>query len=139
MRRSAAAARYAAIQDSVASAQDIEIRAFTYVNGLLAAAGQGKAARVAALYKTHRLWSLLLDDLLAEGNRLPPELKGRLVSLGLWAQRESLARMSDDGSVEPLIALHRDLAEGLAAQRRGPGASGDGGGPVAIPFAASVA
>ncbi|MBW8270437.1 flagellar biosynthesis regulator FlaF [Caldovatus aquaticus] len=134
-----AAARYAAVQDSAASAQDIEIRAFTYVNGLLAAAGQGRAARIQALYKTHRLWSLLLDDLLSDGNRLPPELRARLVSLGLWAQRESLARMSDEGSVEPLIALHRDLAEGLAAQRRGAGAPGDGGGPAAPPFAASVA
>ncbi len=126
MRRPAAAAtRYAAIQDSTASGQEVEIRAFTYVNGLLAAAaGRGGAARYVALHKTHQLWSILLTDLLGEGNRLPPGLKGRLVSLGLWAQRESLARMADGGSVEPLIALHRDLAEGLAAQQRHHAAAG---------------
>ena len=118
------ASRYAAAQDAAASPQETEIRAFAYVNGLLAAAGDGGGApRMQALHKTHRLWSILLADLLGEGNRLPSDLRGRLVSLGLWAQRESLARMSDTASLAPLIALHRDLAEGLAAQRpRGPAA-----------------
>ncbi len=64
----------------------------------------------------HRLWSLLLEDLLSPGNRLPADLKGRLVSLALWAQREALARMGDEASLEPLLALHRDMIEGLEAQ-----------------------
>jgi len=88
------------------------------VNGLLAASGGDVAARASALHKVHRLWSILLSDLLDKRNGLPPGLKGSLVSLGLWAQRESLARMSDSDSLQPLIALHRDLIEGLEAQDR---------------------
>ena len=112
------AARYASMQDATASPRDIEIRAFRTVNGMLAAAGADVAARAAALHKVHRLWSILLSDLLDGRNALPAELKGRLVSLGLWAQRESLARLTDAASLQPLIALHRDLAEGLEAQPR---------------------
>lgn len=122
------ASRYAIAQDAAASPQDIEIRAFRYVNGLLAAAERGggenaAVARATALHKTHRLWTILISDLASPGNALPPDLRGRLVSLGLWAQRESLARMSDDRSLEPLMALHRDLLEGLEAQRRPSGAA----------------
>lgn len=112
------AARYAATQDAISSPRDIEIRALRTVNGMLGAAGADVAARATALHKTHRLWSILMSDLLDARNALPADLKGRLVSLGLWAQRESLARLSDTASLQPLIALHRDLAEGLEAQPR---------------------
>ena len=114
------AARYASTQDATASPRDIEIRAFRTANGLLAAAGADIAARAVALHKVHRMWSILMSDVLDERNALPADLKGRLVSLGLWAQRESLARLSDSASLQPLIALHRDLAEGLEAQARPP-------------------
>jgi flagellar protein FlaF len=109
-------ARYAAQQNAAASPREIELRAFRYVNGLLAGAAD-TPGRAAALHKTHRLWSLLIADLAQPGNALPPELKGRLVSLGLWAQREADARLADDASLEPLIALHRDMIAALEAQR----------------------
>jgi flagellar protein FlaF len=109
-------ARYAAVQDAAASPREIELRAFRYVNGLLAAAG-ALPARATALHKTHQLWSLLLADLLSPGNALPAELRGRLVSLGLWAQREAAARLDDEESLAPLIELHRDMIAGLEAQK----------------------
>jgi flagellar protein FlaF len=112
-------ARYAAAQDAAASPREIEIRAFRYVNGLLSAA-RDMPSRAAALNKTHRLWSILIGDLMAPGNALPDTLKGRLVSLGLWAQREADARLSDEASLEPLMALHRDMIAGLEAQVAAP-------------------
>ncbi len=112
------AARYAASQDATASPRDIELRALRYVNGLLGAAGTDIAARATALHKAHRMWSILMSGLMDDRNALPPSLKGSLVSLGLWAQRESLARMSDRESLHSLVALHRDLIEGLEAQAR---------------------
>lgn len=108
-------ARYAATQNQAATPREIELRAFRYVNGLLAGAAD-VPARVTALHKTGRLWSMLVADLASPGNGLPPELKGRLISLGLWAQREADARMSDAGSLAPLIDLHRDMIAGLEAQ-----------------------
>jgi flagellar protein FlaF len=112
-------ARYAAVQDAAASPREIELRAFRYVNGLLSTASD-TPARVTALHKTHRLWSLLIADLTLPANTLPPDLKGRLISLGLWAQREATARMGDAGSLAPLIDLHRDMIAGLEAQARAP-------------------
>lgn len=111
--------RYAAQQNAAASPREVELRAFRYVNGLLATAAD-LPARARALHKTHQLWSLLIADLSQPGNALPADLRGRLVSLGLWAQRETAARLDDQGSLEPLIALHRDMIEGLEAQQPGP-------------------
>ncbi|UFN48297.1 flagellar biosynthesis regulator FlaF [Roseomonas sp. OT10] len=108
--------RYARNQDASASPRDIELRAFRYVNGLLAAAPERGAARAVALNKAYRLWSILLADLLGPGNGLEPGLKGKLVSLGLWAQRECLARTEDAAGLEPLVALHRDMIEALESQ-----------------------
>jgi flagellar protein FlaF len=112
-------ARYAATQNAAASPREIELRAFRYVNGLLAAA-DGVPARAEALHKAHRLWTLLLNDLASPGNALPQALRGQLVSLGLWAQREADARLADGGSLEALMALHRDMIAGLEAQRPAP-------------------
>ncbi len=110
-------ARYAATQNAAASPREIELRAFRYVNGMLSTA-QDLPARAAALHKTHRLWSILLNDLGSPGNALPAQLRGNLVSLGIWAQRECDRRLGDGGSLEPLLALHRDMIDGLEAQTR---------------------
>jgi len=123
-------ARYAAAQNAAASPREIELRAFRYVNGLLAAAADAPG-RATALAKTAQLWSILIGDLTLPGNGLPDELKGRLISLGLWAQREAAARMMDDGPLAPLIELHRDMIAGLEAQ-------GAAAAPV-LPFRAGAA
>jgi flagellar protein FlaF len=107
--------RYAAAQNAAASPREIEIRAFRYVNGLMAGATDF-AQRVAALHKVSQLWSILVGDLTTDSNALPMELKARLISLGLWAQREAAARMADEESLDPLIALHRDMIAGLEGQ-----------------------
>ena len=111
-------ARYAINQDAAASPRDIELRAFRYVKGLLAAAPPGGPARATALHKAYRLWTILLADLLGPGNGLAPELKGQLVSLGLWAQRECMARTDDARGLDALIAVHGDMIEALEAQPR---------------------
>lgn len=110
-------ARYAATQNAAASPREIELRAFRYVNGLLGAAADLRG-RAVALDKTHRLWSILLRDLGSPGNALPAELRASLISLGMWAQRECDARLADGKALEPLMALHRDMIEGLEAQMR---------------------
>ena len=69
------------------------------------------------------------------------ELRGRLISLGLWAQRETDRRLDDGGSLEPLMTLHRDMIEALEAQRAMPAMPAM---PIArmgetLPFTARVA
>jgi flagellar protein FlaF len=125
--------RYHSTLDRAAGPRETEIRAFAHVNALLANAAPGPA-RVAALHTNHKLWSVLLADLAAPGNALPRELKGRLASLAIWAQRESLRLMDGDAPLDALLQVNRDMAEGLAAQRAEPA-------PPAAPaaFAAAVA
>jgi flagellar protein FlaF len=107
--------RYAAVLDAAETPREAEARAFRHVNGLLAAATD-TSSRVAALHKTHQLWGILLAALADPANPLPTELKARLASLGLWAQRECFARMGDAASLEPLMAVHRDMIEALSAR-----------------------
>lgn len=109
-------ARYRATQARAEAPRQTEVRAFAHVNALLANATSAPA-RIAALHTNHKLWSILLSDLAAPGNALPPALKGQLASLAIWAQRESLRLMDADAPLEALMALNRDMAEGLAAQR----------------------
>jgi flagellar protein FlaF len=119
--------RYRSTINREANPREAEIRAFAHVNALLAGAGS-RPARVAALHTNHKLWSILLTDLATPGNALPRELKGRLASLAIWAQRESMRLMETDDSLDALMTINRDMAEGLAAQRTGmpaPAPAGD--------------
>jgi flagellar protein FlaF len=110
-------ARYRSTLDRGEDPREIEIRAFAHVNALLAGA-RGAPARIAALHTNHKLWSILLSDLVSPGNAMPRELKGRLASLAIWAQRESLRLMdAPDAPVDALMQVNRDMADGLAAQR----------------------
>jgi flagellar biosynthesis regulator FlaF len=111
-------ARYAATQATAEHPREAEIRAFAAVARELEAAGSARAARVAALHRNMRLWSVLQADLLHQGNHLPQQLKGMLVSLAIYTQKASMAAMDDDRPLESLAELNRDMAEGLSAQRR---------------------
>jgi flagellar protein FlaF len=112
--------RYQATLTRTQSPRDIEIRAFAHVNTLLANAAPGPA-RIAALHTNHKLWSILLADIASPGNALPRELKGRLASLAIWAQRESMRLMNADAPLDALMSVNRDMADGLAAQSRASG------------------
>jgi flagellar protein FlaF len=112
-------ARYAATMASTQGPREIELRAFRTVNAMLSAAGEDASARARALAKNYELWSLLLADLMQPGNGLPGELKARIASLALWARRESDAAITDTArSLEPLMAVNRDMIDALEAQAR---------------------
>lgn len=113
-------ARYAATMAAIQGPREIEIRAFRYVNGLLAAVGEDDTlARMTALRKNFQLWSTLLSDLMLPANPLPAELKAQLASLSIWAQNESnRAMFNDDLSLAPLISINRDMLEALEIQGR---------------------
>jgi len=113
-------ARYAATMASTQGPREIELRAFRTVNAMLSAAGEDASARARALAKNYELWSLLLADLMQPGNGLPGELKARIASLALWSRSESDRAITDTArSLEPLLAVNRDMIEALEAQARG--------------------
>ncbi len=49
-------------------------------------------------------------------NALPAELKNQLIGLGAWSMRYSTLALLQDLSLEPLIEVNRNIAEGLAMQ-----------------------
>jgi flagellar protein FlaF len=119
-------ASYERVGGASASPRDNEITAFAVVNRMLGeAAGEesGGRRRLKALGKNHELWSLLVKDLACGGNALPDSLKRQLVSLGMWSMGYSLKAMGAPLAVEPLIAVNRNIAEGLRAQAVAPAAA----------------
>lgn len=99
--------------------QETEILAFGLCNDRLTRAATPRE-RIEALGKTQQLWSLLVNDIGGEANRLPDELKQNLLRLGFWAMDYANRAMLQELPVEPLIDLHRDMIEGLRAQARPP-------------------
>ena len=104
-----------------ASPRETEILAFGLCNARLGRATD-PVARIEALHKTHQLWSMLVRDLAAEGNRLPGPVRQQLIELGFWAMHYSLTAMGRPLSLQPLIDVNQNIMEGLRAQASGSGA-----------------
>lgn len=73
-------------------------------------------ARIRALGHNHDLWSALVKDMAAANNRLPDGLKTELIQLGAWSMRYSTLAILNNLPVEPLIAVNRNIADGIAQQ-----------------------
>lgn len=101
-----------------ASPQETEILAFGLCNDRLSRANTAQS-RIAALHKTHQLWSLLVQDVGSESNALPDGLKGQIISIGVWAMRYSTQALAADLPLKPLIAVHQQMIAGLQAQVEG--------------------
>ncbi len=98
-----------------ASARETEILAFGLCNARLTRATDSKS-RIDALHKTHSLWSLLVRDLAGDSNQLPKQVKDELIGLGFWAMRYSVAAAGQDLSLQPLIDVNQNIADGLRLQ-----------------------
>lgn len=100
-----------------ASPREAEILAFGLCNARLGKAAEGRE-KIEALNKTHQLWSLLVRDLASDGNRLPAELKEELIGIGFWAMQYAIAAAARNLSVQPLIDVNRNIADGLRDQAK---------------------
>ena len=112
-------AAYAARQAAAESPRDLEIRAISHVTRQLSDANKpdaDKIARLRALNGNSKLWSLLMQDLQEPANGLPDMLKARYISLGLFAQKTSVAAMTNDKDLSSVIAINNDVLEALNLQ-----------------------
>ncbi|MBL6600209.1 MAG: flagellar biosynthesis regulator FlaF [Alphaproteobacteria bacterium] len=66
-----------------------------------------------ALNWNNQVWDLFADDCGTAGNQLPRELRGAIVSLGIWVKKETQAALNGDGDLASLIAVNRDIMKGL--------------------------
>ncbi|MGI4954057.1 MAG: flagellar biosynthesis regulator FlaF [Janthinobacterium lividum] len=112
---------YATLQKAAESPRDLEIRAISFVTRQLTdanAAGADSMSRIRALNNNMRMWSLLVQDLSNPDNGLPEAIKGRYISLGLFARRFSLKALTDASDLGVLIRLNSDVLEALDYQRQ---------------------
>ncbi len=81
--------------------------------------GHNSREAIDALYYLDRLWSLLLDDLANEGNRLPKELRASLISIGIWILREAESiRNGGSQGFDGLIDISETICQGLGGSKK---------------------
>lgn len=74
------------------------------------------AALLKAVMYNRQIWNTFLIDLTDENNQLPKELKGALISLGIWVEKFSDKVTNGEESVDDLIEVNRSIMEGLAGE-----------------------
>ena len=107
-------------KEAAETPRELECRAFSTVIGrLMEAQKTGGQALVDACYLNNQLWTALTVDLSLADNALPEDLKARLISIAIWVQRYTPQAMAGSAPLEPLIAVNRNILEGLRAKPTG--------------------
>lgn len=112
---------YGAQAETVRTPRAGEYGAFARITHRLrsaAAPDEGMPALARAIHDNRRLWTILAADLADASNRLPLELRARLVYLAEFTRVHSGKVLSEGASVDPLIEINVAVMRGLA---------GDGG------------
>ena len=94
-----------------------EHRAFENVTRQMAEAetlGEADAAR-SALETNRVLWSILKDNIFADENQLPQDLKGQIFSLANWVDGYTAKVLEGEKEIGALISINNTIMEGLAA------------------------
>lgn len=93
-----------------------EYRLFGQVTGALIDA-QTKGISGGTLAETldwnRRMWRTLAADCMDERNRLPQEVRAKIISLSLWVSRYSKQVTRKGAPVTPLIEINRTIMQGL--------------------------
>ena len=55
-----------------------------------------------------------MDDCRSSENQLPEKLKGGILSLGIWVNKETRLAMNGETTLDMLITINRDIMKGLA-------------------------
>ena len=105
------------VEESSQAMRAHEARALDRVIAMLREAelsGPRSRQGIHALYQLRTLWVVFLDDLNNSENALPAPLRARLISIGIWVQKE-IGRLRN-GTCEdftPLIEINEIIRDGL--------------------------
>lgn len=100
------------------SGRDVEYDAFSWVTRMLRQADRDghSAAVIQAVHKNNELWTILASDLADPGNRLPDELRARLLSLAFFSLRHGREVMAGRQTTDPLIDINMSIMKGLRGE-----------------------
>ncbi len=107
---------YQSAQRIAENPRDTEYRIFGQITGaLIEAQKKGKVCGplVEAVDWNKRLWRTLATDCLDDGNRLPADVRAKIVSLSLWVTKYSRRVTREGAPVQPLIEVNRTIMQGL--------------------------
>lgn len=108
---------YQTAQRNTESPRSTEYRLFAQVTRALMQTEDVRDPRFHdALNWNRRLWLTLQMDLLQPDNRMPDDLKARLISVSIWVEKHTRKAARGEASIQPLIDLNRQIMEGLAPQ-----------------------
>ena len=113
--------KYQATQLATEAPRQTEYRLFGEVTRDLVVAhdagnkGRGSADWNQAILRNRRMWLLLQGDLMTDGNRLPDELRAKLISVAIWVDKHSRKVIKGEADLSPLIEVNRNIMGGLRA------------------------
>jgi flagellar protein FlaF len=109
-------AAYQRMQNIAEDPRAIEYRLLGQVTAALIDAerdpANGSKIVDAALWN-RRVWGALKVDLLNEENRLPPDLRGKLVSIALFIERETSEILAFKSDLSWVIGINKTIMDGL--------------------------
>ena len=98
----------------VRTARAAEYAIFATVTCALTAADETNYPQLArAVTDNQRLWGTLAEDLMSEGNALPLQLRGNLVSLAEFVRKHTMAVLGGRAGVAPLVDINTMIMKGL--------------------------
>lgn len=103
------------LEDDQTAARRVEYQALdrcVFLLGKAERAGASSREGVEALHWTVQLWQTFLIELADDANVLPPELRAKLISIGLWIFKQTdairLGRSNDFAAISGICAIVRD-------------------------------
>ncbi|MCB1352125.1 MAG: flagellar biosynthesis regulator FlaF [Rhodobacteraceae bacterium] len=111
---------YAAAARPVRTDRGLEYAVFARITSSLREVDETDTAMRPALTRAVMdnlgLWRTLASDLRRDGNALPLELRGQLLSLAGFVRRHSYAVMNGQDTIDPLIDINTSIMRGLRGE-----------------------
>jgi len=76
-------------------------------------AGHARGALIPALHRNREVWNTFSAVCGTAGNELSPGVRAGIVSLALWVDRFTSDVVAGRESIDDLIAVNRDIIDGL--------------------------
>jgi len=77
--------------------------------------GPNSVETIKACALMQKLWSIILSDVINDGNKLPIELRASIISIGIWIQKELISiTEGKSNNFTGIIEINQIIADGLA-------------------------
>jgi flagellar protein FlaF len=109
-------ASYKQVQNVTEDARGVEYRLLGEVTAELIGAADDKKniqRRADALKWNRQVWAAFRLDLVGEDNKLPEDLKAKLISLSFFVDRETVDVLYERTDFTNLIEVNRNIMKGL--------------------------